>query len=183
MSELPGINPTIILIHLVRLQVVSPKLFVGKLGAEHEKIIEDLCVLAASKYATEPSELLAAVRLEIKLKFLTTVEEAQPIATGGGAFSVFTRGPWTRIIGRHGCGVDSSQDEQFCNTEQNIGALLVQHDGSLEGCANAELASKAPELLVALKKAIAEADSWTNDIGYSPTEELNAERALVEHFA
>jgi hypothetical protein len=63
-----------------------------------------------------------------------------------------TPGPWHRRIGREGHGGPLSQEEQLCS-DAGIGALVITHDGSPEGNANACLAAAAPELVEALKLA------------------------------
>lgn len=45
--------------------------------------------------------------------------------------------PWRRVIGFAGDGSAGSQSEQICNAE-NVGVVLLQHDGSDEGNANVE---------------------------------------------
>jgi hypothetical protein len=57
-----------------------------------------------------------------------------------------TPGPWQRVDVSTG---SATKKEQLCN--EGYAALLIQHDGSKEGEANARLIAAAPELLEAVE--------------------------------
>ena len=66
-----------------------------------------------------------------------------------------TPGPWERVLicrDAHGC-----VREQLVS--QGRAALQIIHDGSPEGRANAQLATAAPDLLAALRLALARYES------------------------
>lgn len=63
---------------------------------------------------------------------------------------------WDRIVIRPGDGSGGSQAEQFVSGGR--GTLLVYHDGSAEGAANAALAALAPELMEMLESVSDEID-------------------------
>lgn len=65
--------------------------------------------------------------------------------------------PWHRRIGREGNGSPRSQHEQICN-EEDVGAIMLEHDGSPEGNANAALVVRAVNAHDALVEAVREAD-------------------------
>lgn len=53
-----------------------------------------------------------------------------------------TPGNIERVVGRVGNGSPRSQGEQLV-TDRGVGFMLIQHDGSPEGCANAEFIVRA----------------------------------------
>lgn len=71
-----------------------------------------------------------------------------------------TPGLWFRIVGRQGNGEALSQEEQIVSgtAPDHVGVVLILHDGSQAGNANARLIAAAPDLLAACEEW-SEADS------------------------
>jgi hypothetical protein len=53
-----------------------------------------------------------------------------------------TPGSFHRRIGRRGTGTAASQHEQLCN-DKGVGVVMLEHDGTEEGNANAQLLAAA----------------------------------------
>ncbi len=93
-----------------------------------------------------------------------------------------TPGPWDDVrVGRMGNGSPRSHEEQICNAD-GVGALIVTHDGSNQGHANATFAARARELLPALARRVRERDAAIRDAVEAQVSGIPKDRTLVIRF-